>query len=87
MGIVMSLFILFFILQYLIYLKSELKCYTKEELHQVKKDYKSDMIAIILIALLFFGGVLFGFYSFATKMKESNRVKIQTSKGINDGNV
>ena len=73
MGILMSLFVLFFIFQYLIYLKSELKCYTEEELHQVKKNYKLDMIAIILIAILFFGAVLFGFHSFATKMKESKK--------------
>lgn len=83
--IVLGLFILYFMFQYIEYRDLNFKCYTKEEINNIKKDYTSDILAIVAIMLIFFGAIIFGFYSFAIDMKEKNKTHIQI-KGESNGN-
>jgi len=76
---------------WLLYSRVPLICLEQSLKKETKKDSSDDSVIVNLligvVVIVFFVSIIGMFFSFATTMKESNRVKTQISKGVNDGNV
>ena len=89
-SIVIGLFILYVLVQYIEYRNLNFKCYTKEEINNIEKDYKADILAIVTITFIFFSAIIFGFYSFATSIKQVQQNKqsiIKAKQGESNGHI